>query len=257
MDYSEYKTIYNGLRSVKDVKRFEEEEGYDRRMLQSLYTQKVTRDVKKRFYVVKKNARHMLRDWKKGSTLMELAEKNRFPPILTAMMIFQEDGASKKQFWEFVREPERLESPETADELREVTENDLIYSPYGNQIQRERGIWGEELLETWLNDQDITYRNEEELRKEFGKTPDCLLSEPMMLNGKKIHWIESKASFGDNVEFRFNARKQLVPYAELFGPGIVVYWVGCLNDLKTPEGVYVTDISILKEKLRPVAEKEN
>ena len=52
MDYSEYKTIYNGLRSVKDVKRFEEEEGYDRRMLQSLYTQKVTRDVKKRFYVV-------------------------------------------------------------------------------------------------------------------------------------------------------------------------------------------------------------
>ncbi len=252
MDYSEYKRIYNGLKSVKDVKRFEEEEGYDRRMLQSLYTQKVTRDVKKRFYVVKKNARHMLRDWKKGTTLMELSERNRFPPMLTAMMIFQEDGASKRQFWEYVRDPDLLESPETAEELREATENDLIYSPYGNQIQSERGIWGETLLENWLKEQDIPFRNEEELRKEYGKTPDCLLSEPMMLNGKKIHWIESKASFGDNIEFRFNSRKQLVPYAQLFGPGIVVYWVGCLNDLKTPEGVYVTDISILDEKLKPI-----
>ena len=170
MDYSEYKRIYNGLRSVEDVKRFEEEEGYDKRMLQSLFTQKTTRDVKKRFYVVKKNAKFLLKDWKKGKTLMELAEKNRFPPILTAMMIFQEDGTSKKQFWEYVKDPDKLESPETAEELKEVTEMDMIYSPYGNQIQKERGEWGEELLENWLDEQNIAYRNENELRNKFEKT---------------------------------------------------------------------------------------
>jgi hypothetical protein len=256
MDYSEYKRIYNGLRSVEDVKRFEEEEGYDKRMLQSLFTQKTTRDVKKRFYVVKKNAKFLLKDWKKGKTLMELAEKNRFPPILTAMMIFQEDGTSKKQFWEYVKDPDKLESPETAEELKEVTEMDMIYSPYGNQIQKERGEWGEELLENWLDEQNIAYRNENELRNKFEKTPDCLLDEPLMYDGKKIFWIESKASFGDNIEFRFNSRKQLIPYTELFGPGVVVYWVGCLNDLETPKGVYVTDISILNEKLKPVEEEE-
>ncbi len=255
MDYSEYKRIYNGLGTATDVKKFEEQ-GYDRGMLETLFTQKTTRDVKKRFYVVKKNAKYLLKDWKKGKTLMDLAEKNKFPPILTAMIIFQEDGASKKQFWEYVRDPDKLESGETAAELRNVTENDLIYSPYGNQKQKERGEWGEELLEKWLDEQKISYRNENDLRGEYEKTPDCLLDEPMMLNGTKIYWIESKASFGDNIEFRFNSRKQLEPYVRLFGPGIVVYWMGCLNDLQTPEGVHYSDISILDQKLEPLDEKK-
>lgn len=86
------------------------------------------------------------------------------------------------------------------------------------------------------------------------KTPDSLLDKPMLYEGKKIYWIESKASFGDNIEFRFNSRKQLIPYTQIFGPGIVVYWVGCLNDLETPEGIYVTDISILEKKLEPIEE---
>ncbi len=253
MDYAEYKRIYNGLKTAADVKTFESE-GYDRRMLESLFTQKTSRDVKKRFYVVKKNAKFMLKDWKKGKTLMEIAERNRFPPILTAMMIFQEDGASKKQFWEFVRDPDKLESRETADELREVTENDLIYSPYGTQKQKERGEWGEELLQNWLNGQGIGYRTENELRGEFEKTPDSLLDKPMMYEGKKIYWIESKASFGDNIEFRFNARKQLVPYTRIFGPGVVVYWVGCLEDMELPDDIYVCDISILEKKLETIEE---
>ncbi|MDD3379540.1 MAG: TPD domain-containing protein, partial [Candidatus Methanomethylophilaceae archaeon] len=62
------------------------------------------------------------------------------------------------------------------------------------------------------------------------------------------------ASFGDNVEFRFNSRKQLCPYTNLFGPGVVVYWTGCLNDLECPENVYITDMSILGEKLEKCEE---
>lgn len=251
MDYTEYKKIYNGLKTAADVNRLEAE-GYDRRMLESLLTQKVSRDVKKRFHVVKKNAKYMLRDWKKGKTIIQIADRQRFPPILTAMMIFQEDGATKKQFWEFVRNPELLESEETARELREATENDLIYSPYGTAKQKERGVWGESLLEGWLDGQGISYRTENDLRGKFEKTPDSLLDEPMLYEGKKIFWIESKASFGDNVEFRYNSRKQLIPYTKIFGPGVVVYWVGCLNDLELPDGIYVDDISILDKKLKPI-----
>ena len=251
MDYTEYKKIYNGLKTAADVNRLEAE-GYDRRMLESLLTQKVSRDVKKRFHVVKKNAKYMLRDWKKGKTIMQIADRQRFPPILTAMMIFQEDGATKKQFWEFVRNPELLESEETARELREATENDLIYSPYGTAKQKERGVWGESLLEGWLDGQGISYRTENDLRGKFEKTPDSLLDEPMLYEGKKIFWIESKASFGDNVEFRYNTRKQLIPYTKIFGPGVVIYWVGHLNDLELPDGIYVDDIGIMEKKLKPV-----
>lgn len=253
MKYEEYKQLYNDLRTPADVERLSSD--YDARMLDSLFTQKTTREVKKRFYMVKNNAGKMLKEWKKGRSIMELAEKNRFPPLLTAMFIFLEDGATKKEFWSYVRDPTLLESDETADEVREAVRNDIVYSPEANDRQKERGIWGEDLAHQWLDGQGITYRTEDDLRgTEFTKTPDCLLDHPVIYEGKEIYWVESKASFGDNTEFRFNARKQLVPYTKLFGPGLVVYWVGCLDDLDCPENVYVCDISVMGKKLEKTAE---
>lgn len=253
MKYEEYKQLYNDLRTPADVERLSSD--YDARMLDSLFTQKTTREVKKRFYMVKNNAGKMLKEWKKGKSIMELAEKNRFPPLLTAMFIFLEDGATKKEFWSYVRDPTLLESDETADEVREAVRNDIVYSPEANDRQKERGLWGEDLAHQWLDGQGITYRTEDDLRgTEFTKTPDCLLDHPVIYEGKEIYWVESKASFGDNTEFRFNARKQLVPYTKLFGPGLVVYWVGCLDDLDCPENVYVCDISVMEKKLEKTAE---
>jgi len=253
MKYEEYKQLYNDLRTPADVERLSSD--YDARMLDSLFTQKTTREVKKRFYMVKNNAGKMLKEWKKGKSIMELAEKNRFPPLLTAMFIFLEDGATKKEFWSYVRDPTLLESDETADEVREAVRNDIVYSPEANDRQKERGVWGEDLAHQWLDGQGITYRTEDDLRgTEFTKTPDCLLDHPVIYEGKEIYWVESKASFGDNTEFRFNARKQLVPYTKLFGPGLVVYWVGCLDDLDCPENVYVCDISVMDKKLEKTDE---
>ncbi|MDR1690379.1 MAG: C15orf41 family protein [Candidatus Methanoplasma sp.] len=254
MEYSEYKRLYDALNRPEDIDHFLEK-GYDQRLLETLYTQKTSRYVKKHFHYVKERAPNMLREWKKGRTLMEIADKYRFPPILIAMFIFLEDGANKKRFWEFIKDPDMLESKQTAEEVRDVVKNDLVYSPQANERQKERGIWGETLLQNWLDEQGIKYRTEKDLRGGEGqKTPDCLLDEPMNYDGKKICWIESKASFGDNVEFRFNSRKQLCPYTKLFGPGLVVYWTGCLDDMECPEDVYISDISVLEKKLERISE---
>ena len=253
MDYSEYKTLYNGLEGPKDVEKFISD-GYDSRLVKTLYTQKTSRDVKKRFYVIKSKAPQMLKMWKRGVSMMAISEKYRFPPMLTAMMIFQQDGASKKEFWEYVNNPDQLDE-EVANELREVIAADLIYSPKANEEQRERGKWGEDLLHQWLDGQGITYRVEDDLKGVYEKTPDALLDEPMMYEGKKIFWVESKASFGDNTEFKYNSRKQLIPYTQIFGPGVVVYWTGCLDDLECPPDVYVRDISILEDKLDKITEE--
>jgi len=255
VEYAEYKELYNSLRKPSDLKAHEGR--YDSRLLDTLYTQKTSRDVKKRFYVVKQNAPRMLKEWRKGKTIMDLSNKYKFPPILTAMFIFTEDGTSKKDFWASINDPDSLESPEVADEIREAIANDIVYSPDANQRQKERGIWGEELTHKWLDDQGITYRTENDLRgTEFTKTPDCLLDRPLVYKGKKICWVESKASFGDNTEFKYNSRKQLIPYTKLFGPGLVVYWVGCLDDLECPNGVYVSDISVLDIKLEEYEEEQ-
>jgi hypothetical protein len=248
MDYDEYRELYSSLKTAKDVQRLSGK--YDERLLDTLFTQKTSREVKKNFYRVKQNSKRMLNEWTKGKSIVSLAEKYRFPPILVAMFIFLEDGASKKEFWEYVRDPDLLESEETAAEVREAVKADIVYSPEANVRQKERGLWGEGLLHEWLDGQGVTYRTENDLRgTESNKTPDCLLDYPVVYKGSKICWVESKASFGDNVEFRFNSRKQLVPYTQLFGPGLVVYWVGCLDDLECPEGVYVSDISVMDVQL--------
>ena len=161
MDYAEYKALYNGLNGPKDVESYLSQ-GYDSRLVKTLYTQKTSRDVKKRFYVIKSKAPQMLKMWKRGVTMMAISEKYRFPPILTAMMIFQQDGASKKEFWEYVNDPDLL-SEDVAAELRDVIANDLIYSPAANDEQRERGKWGEDLLHQWLVGQGITSRVVEDL----------------------------------------------------------------------------------------------
>ena len=254
MNYEEYRKLYAELKSPSDVERLSAT--YDERMLDSLYTQKTTREVKKRFYMVKNAAPHMLKEWPKGKSIMDLSRKYNFPPLLVAMFIFLEDGASKKEFWSYVRDPTLLESPETADEVREAIREDIVYSPAANDRQKQRGLWGEDLLHQWLDGQGITYRTENDLRgTEFTKTPDCLLDHPVMYEGHKIYWVESKASFGDNTEFKFNSRKQLIPYTQLFGPGLVVYWVGCLDDLECPKDVYVNDISVMDKKLQKIEER--
>ena len=251
MEYGEYKRLYDGLNGIDDIQRFIDE-GYDRRLLETLYTQKVNRMVKKRFHAVKSKASQMLKAWKKGETICQIADRYNFPPMLVAMMIFQQDGCGRKVFWEYVRDPDLLDSPETAAELREATEKDIAYSPDANERNKERGQWGEGLLWKWLDDQGISYQTEADEREDEahqGKTPDCLLDEPMMFEGKEIHWIESKASFGDAVEFKFNSKKQLIPYTELFGQGIVVYWTGHLDGMACPPGIILEDIGILEKKL--------
>ena len=248
MKYQDYKKIYDALNCPKDIDKLETH-GHDREMLISIYTQRSTREVKKRYHVVKQNSARLLKEWKKGDTLLEISEKWRFPPILTAMMVFLEDGASRKEFWGYVNDPDSSFSKDVRDELLEVRTADLVYSPEGNERQRQRGIWGEELLQKWLDCQGVGYRTEEDLRGVCDKTPDALLDRPMLYEGKKIYWVESKASFGDNTEFRLNCKKQLIPYTKLFGPGVVVYWMGCLDDLEMPEDIYADDISIMKKEL--------
>ena len=82
----------------------------------------------------------------------------------------------------------------------EIRDNDPIYSPEGNLVQRKRGLFGEERMRKWLDERGIKYKREEELRAEGGKTPDFLLERPIFLRGEEINWIESKVVSKKNAE---------------------------------------------------------
>ena len=98
MKYEEFKAIYDRLNDYSDVGRLAEETGLDKELLNVIYTQRTVRDATKRYHVVKRNAPRLLREWRTGSSLLSIARRWNFPPILTGLLLCQENGLSKKQF---------------------------------------------------------------------------------------------------------------------------------------------------------------
>jgi len=244
MKNEDFRYLYDRLNDPSDIDCLCQELGLDRELLTVIYTQRTVRETTRKFYKVQRNSQRMIQSWKRGETLLELSKRYEFPPILTGLMIFQETGRSKKQYWAMVREPETIQDEELRRQIVEIAKADLIYSPEGTEKQYQRGAWGEKNLQDWLDSQGITYRTEKDLRGEFPKTPDALLDKPIMVNGWKVNWIESKATFGDRVEVNKNTKKQLSPYVQLFGQGLVVYWFGFVDEITMEDGIFITDSSL-------------
>jgi hypothetical protein len=245
MNTHEYKELYDRLETHDDIERLAEARGLDPELLLVIHTQRVTRDATRRYYKVKRNVRRMLYQWRKGTSLGQLASSVHFPATLVAQMILLESGVNRKDFWKYLRDPKKTQDQRLRRELEQIADLDPIYSPQGTEVQNERGRVGEARLNSWLDDQGIEYRTEEEIRDKYPKTPDALLRKPMVYNGVKKFWIESKGTFGDTIEVRRHLKRQLNPYVDLFGAGLVVYWFGFVDDLKldVPDGVDMVDAS--------------
>ena len=249
MSKAEFRKIYDHLNRYSHVKSLAEESGIDEETLFVIYTQRTVRRATRNYYRIKNKVPGLVRRWERGESFVRIAASLRFPPILTALLLFQGNNISKKRFWEYVENTEDIKDNRLRREIKEVKEKDMIYSPHGYKLQYERGQWGEQRLQEWLGEQKIPYRTEEEIKGLFPKTPDALLDQPILANGSKIYWIESKASFGDDIEVRKNYKKQLEPYTQLFGKGMVVYWYGYLSDLPEYEDVIIVDNEFFQKPL--------
>lgn len=237
MKYENYKALYSQLKRPGDIETLRQKTGLDRELLLVLYTQKTVRDATRRFYIVKKDIKIIAKDWRKGVPIAKIAKRINFPPILLGLMLTSEIGIPRKKFWQYVRDPDSCKDRRLKKEFKQIAEDDIIYSPKGAKTQADRGVWGEKRLQDWLDKRQLKYRTEVQLRATHTKTPDCLLDKPITIDGSKVHWIESKASFGDEIELRKNARRQLKPYLDMFGTGAVVYWFGFVEGIAPPEGV--------------------
>ena len=235
-----YEDLRSRLNRYSDIEVVSKEMDIDQEALLVIYTQKVTRDATRRYYRVKSRSRKYYHQWRSGKPLIKFARENRFPPVLSSLIILQEGDVTRKGFWKMVENPDRVPDSRLRREIKEVVKNDPIYSPHGAEVQAERGRRGEERLQEWLTSEGITFQDEEEIRGTYPKTPDILLDEPLVWNGTKLHWMESKANFGDRTEVSRNFKRQLMPYSELFGPGLVIYWFGVVEGLEGQrDGVFV------------------
>ena len=253
MKLSQYQDLYRRLATPEDIDFLAENFGYDKELLLVVHTQRIVRDTTKRFYRVKAQAKRLAWMWQQGDSLLSISKKFEFPPILTSLMILEQRKTPRKQFWRMIREPETVRDRRLKRELEDVVQADIIYSPAGSARQFARGRWGEKKLQNWLDARGLGYETEKDLRAKYDKTPDILLHKPLELNGSKKYWIESKAIFGDPYEIRRHIKKQLRPYADLFGDGTVVYWFGHVDDqeYELPEGVDVVDGDFFENPFQP------
>lgn len=51
-----------------------------------------------------------------------------------------------------------------------------------------------------------------------------------------VSWIDSKATFGDDTTHSRQMEEQYSTYLHRYGPGLVIYWFGCLDDLAVQVG---------------------
>ena len=249
MNSKEYKELADRLNFPSDIGKLARDMSINRELLLIIYTQRVTKDATRRYYQVQNRSKQLLAQWRKGTSLTQLARRERFPPVLLSLILLRENGMNRKDFWKYIRDPKSASDKRLKKELLDVVREDIIYSPAGMDVQYQRGKKGEARLCEWLDRNGLEYRTEDEIRGEYDKTPDNLLKEPIEIEGMKIHWFESKANFGNAQEVRRNMKKQLIPYTEIFGPGIVVYWFGHVDDFEPAEGVRVVDASFFRKEL--------
>lgn len=248
LDENTYREIYANLNEYSDVERmWRKNRRFSKEFYLVVYTQKTIREVTSNFQRIKSRTKDLIKKWKKGMTLLDISRELRFSPVMTAFIILTGQEYGRKSFRKMINDPRSVKDKRLREELVEIRENDPIYSPEGNLVQRRRGIDGEERMREWLDSRGITFKREEELREKGGKTPDFLLERPIFFRGEEINWIESKASMGDLKEVKKNISKQLSAYYELFGPGMVIYWFGILDDLPIKSGIVIETEEVLED----------
>jgi len=138
--------------------------------------------------------------------IKDLSSEFELPPTTLARVILahyislQNNNENVKFVDEFNRlykNPFLIKDVNLSAELRRTTADDVSYGPVIASIRNLVGLSYEEKLQRQVEKLNIPYRTEESMRGiGFDKTPDIKLQVPIMVDGKLVNWIESKAMFG-------------------------------------------------------------
>jgi hypothetical protein len=239
MKIGEYNSILKRLNKQSDIQKLAGKTEYSKDLLLVLYSQKIVTNATKKYHKIKYLAPKYHTQWENGKTFLEIAEMIEFPPVLTGLLILKEEGVSRKMYRKYLNDLDLVEDERLKKELKEVIDNDIVYSPDGNDIQAERGREGEKKIHEWLTEHNFKFQTEKELSDKYDKTPDFLLKKPINVRGTNIHWIESKATFGSKSEIKKNLKNQLIPYRERYSSGMVIYWFDFLTPIPIIEGILI------------------
>lgn len=180
----------------------------------------------------------------RDDVIIRLAQEVNYSPFLLARLIVgQKYKIAKKELARTMRDPEKLISDKVLRQnVLACREIDTQYSPIHDKCREVSGDEHEYILSRKLGALEIPFLSEDALRDlGFAKTVDFLLETPIAVYGPKgelrvIFWIDSKAMFGDPATHKENT-PQLQGYVHRFGPGLVIYWTGYVEELNVHDDI--------------------
>lgn len=140
-------------------------------------------------------------------------------------------------FTQMFRQPDLIAHTLLSRNVTHCHTIDPTNAPFMDLYRSEIGRHYEERLRKYLYQEGIAYLSEEATRRlGYSKTPDAILLEPIAITtistgtSQIVKWIESKAWFGDPASHAAYLRDQYWPYYNRFGPGLVIYWYGFVEE---------------------------
>lgn len=133
-----------------------------------------------------------------------------------------------------------------------------IQSPMMQKVGKKRADRFENRLIRFFRKQGVKLKDENDLAREqiekYGRprwTVDLWFADnPIILNGKKIHWIECKNyMLTNNKLFLPSVRKQIKKYKDQWGPGAIAFSKG-FNYRLNEKDVLLLDAYEFKEKIK-------
>ncbi|XP_008550389.1 CDAN1-interacting nuclease 1 isoform X1 [Microplitis demolitor] len=173
--------------------------------------------------------------------IVRLAAAANLPPALLARVIlerhFSNDNKkfSRTFISQYMKDTTLIQDPDLAYEVylcvlyddRNGFISDSLCLAIGNEYELK--------LQQYLNECNAAYSTEDDLRERgYDKTPDVKLEIPLAVNGFIINWIESKGRFGSPDIHKTHVKEQFLSYWNRFGPGLVIYWFGFVDNIVEP-----------------------
>lgn len=225
------------LRSTADVSALARESNrYSFETLSYIYQQLYGRQMARTYYLGREYGRRFVERYNAGESLLDIAEWINLSPTMVARRVLElQFRWSRKAITEALRDPLRIHDERLREEIKMCVECDEYSGPRVDRMRNVIGLEYELRLLDELRNLRVEFESEQDLRdRGCHKTPDVLLRVPVAFRGKPVCWIDSKAKFGDDFTLNKDYTNSVSSYVGRFGPGMVIYWFGVIEDCPSP-----------------------
>jgi len=201
-----------------------------------------------------------------GESVMSISRSMELPPMFVLKQLLIERGLSSAKMYSALHDLGVMASvnKRLGDELADILISDYGSWFHGNRTKTEATLF-EKKLELYMTQHGVKFTTEDELRAHDTEesddntamsTPDLVFKEPIIINGRKIYWMDAKHYFWYNtLMLTPKLVKQATKYNEEFGPGAMVFAHGftkwCKSDLFSV--TYLLDGSNIEKLTLPAA----